>query len=181
MINKAEIEKVVTPEAELAKGALAIVKASGFVVKNDEHAARLGKLLQDTKRRWNTLEEFRKSITGPMVDAQRNANAFFKRGQEPLAELERALKGALGTYEARKEEDRRAAMKAQAIVPAPAAPVAGVTHRTKRSWRIVNEEKVPRQFCSPDRAKIEAHFRNGGLEAIPGVEFFDEIVTAVRT
>lgn len=181
MINETEIERHTAPERSLAEAALQVVKAPGWVIQSDAQAEQIGEMLKDVKRRWKALEDVRKSITGPLVNAQRNANAFFARGLDPLAELERALKTALGVYEAKKEAARLEAIKTAAIVPAPAPKLNGITTRTVRRWRIKDPDKVPRQFCSPDADKINEHVRNGGIEAIPGVEFYDDTITAVRT
>lgn len=181
MLNEAAIEKHVEPQRSDAEALLAVLRAPGWAIVDNAHAERMGALLVEVKRRYKTLDAFKKEIVGPFQNAVRNANASFARGLDPLLEIERAIKVALGVYEARIAAERKAAIQVAEVPPPPVAKLAGVTTRTVRRWRITDAERVPKQFCSPDPKKIDEHLRNGGIAAIPGVEFYDETITAVKT
>jgi hypothetical protein len=181
MIDAQKIQADVAPHAEFAKVGLSVVAAPDWTIATDEQYAAIGAALVEVKRRWKLLDEARKTITGPIRNAERNTNAFFAKALEPLSSLEMRLKRALGEYDLRKEAARMKALATASVVPPPSPEVKGVTTRVVRRWRVVNEDKVPRQFCSPDEKKVEAHLRAGGIEAIPGIEFYDETITTVRT
>lgn len=149
-----------------------------------EEACELARIV---KTRWSEIEEVRKSITSPLANAQRNANAFFRPALDRYAEIEAALKVEIGRYVAERERERVEAMQALAsgedvhgsrLMARPEAT--GVSVRTVRKWRVVDEDAVPRQFCSPDIRKISAFLDNGGIEAIKGIEFYEEQQTSVR-
>ncbi len=180
MTDTTAIDVRVEPERTLAAEILAIVKAPGWAIQTDAHAEQIGALLVATKQRYNVLADFKKEILGPFQNAIRNANAAFARGLDPLQELERALKVAINVFEAKREAERLEAMKRAEVVPPPPPKLAGITQRVERRFRIVDPDRVPKQFCSPDEAKIKEHLRNGGIEAIPGVEFYDEVIKVVR-
>lgn len=138
------------------------------------------------KTRWQEIEDVRKSITGPMVDAKRNADAFFKPALDRYAAAETKCKIAIGRYVEAQERAKKEAMLALSAgaplesLEVPTRPEAtGVTTRKVRRWRIVDEDRIARHFCSPDPKKIDAYLKDGGLESIPGVEFYDEIETRV--
>ncbi len=174
------IDVRVEPERSLALAVLEVVKAPGWGITSDAHAEQVGALLVAVKQKYNAIADFKKEVLGPFQNAIRNANAAFARGLDPLQEAERALKVGINVFEAKREAERLAAMRAAEPVPPPPPKLAGITQRVERRFRIVDAERVPKQFCSPDEAKIKEHLRNGGIEAIPGVEFYDEVIKVVR-
>lgn len=170
-------EAVVKELAEEAHSALAIVTQPGWMVTCDEQSATVGALLVQVKERIKRIEEVRKGLIAPMLEAQRRINAFFAQGSDPLKRLEAIMKGGLSSYVQAKEAERRAAMLVAAPVPPPAVDVPGVTYRISRSFRVTDADAVPRTYCSPDLAKIKA----AGTEEIPGVEFYEVQTPVVRT
>lgn len=181
MIDEKKIQAVVGPETEVASTALAIVKNPAWSIQTDEQYEMIGDRLTDVARRLKAIEEFRKSIVGPFVDAQRNANAKFKIATAPLEELERILRDARLRFARERDAKRLAAMQTAEVVPAPPPPARNISTRTERRFEIVDPDAVPHQFCSPDPEKIKAHMRDGGLQAIKGVRFYDHVVEVVRT
>jgi len=58
---------------------------------------------------------------------------------------------------------------------------AGVSARQAWKWRLVDENKVPREYLIIDEKKINSIVRAMGAKAnIPGIEVYPEIITAVR-
>lgn len=126
------------------------------------------------------IETARKSITGPLQDAMRATQALFRPVLDAYDEAEGAIKREIARYSRAAEESRVAAMVAARPVDAP--PVAGgISIRKVRRFRVSNPDAVPRQFCSPDEEKIKAHLDAGGIEAIAGVEFYDDEIVTVRS
>lgn len=136
-------------------------------------------LVRDVQAEWSRLDAIRKGWTGPLANVQRSINGAFKGPLEALAAAEQEVKGKIAAYHAQVESRRIAAMVAQAPAEAP-AEARGVNVRTVRKWRVTDAGRVPRQFCSPDPHLIQAHLDAGGLEAIPGVEWYDQDVVTVR-
>jgi hypothetical protein len=66
--------------------------------------------LKRVKAAQKKLEETRTSITGPMNEALKKVNAFFKKPAEALDTIERKIKGALGSFY---EEQQRKAREEQ--------------------------------------------------------------------
>jgi hypothetical protein len=67
------------------------------------------------------------------------------------------------------------------VAPATVQDVEGVSIRERWTFRIVDENKVPREYCSPDPVKIRGMVTaQRGLTKIPGVEVFQEAKAVVR-
>jgi hypothetical protein len=162
------------PSAEMTRQ-----MAPGVVVNSQASAEQVGEIIKAIKVDWNRADEMRKTWTGPLTDVVRSINAAFAPRQKALAESEQILKEKLAAYTQQVAIERVEAMRTGAPASAP-VEVQGVSIRTERRFRVVNEDAVPRQFCSPDPAKIAAHIAAGGLEAIVGVEFYDHQITSVR-
>jgi hypothetical protein len=172
--KEAELEAQTTALATFERA------AQSMRVHDAESHARAAEALKTVKARSKALDTERKSITGPILDAKRRVDALFARALEPLGRIEGALRGEIERYHLELAAARVQAVEARE--PVPSMPVAqGVSVRIVRKWRIVDPDRVPRAFCSPDPAKIETHFAGGGLEAIAGVEFYDDTISTVRT
>jgi hypothetical protein len=161
-------------------------EVSEVVISSPEAYAATCELARMLKTRWQEIEDVRTSITGPMVNAKRNADAFFKPALDRYAAAETRCKIAIGRYVEAQEKAKKNAMLALSAgapletLEVPTRPEAsGVTTRKVRKWRIVDEDRIARHFCSPDPKKIDAYLKDGGLEAIPGIEFFDDFETRV--
>lgn len=141
-----------------------------LVIASTEDYTLAGQVLQAVKAEWKAVEADRVAITGPMNAALKAANDHFRWPLETLKGLETSIKGKLATYTREAEEARVAAMVAATPVEAP--PVAkGISVRTVRKFRVVDEDAVPRHLCSPDLRKISALPTD---TAVPGVEWYDD-------
>lgn len=156
--------------------------ARSFLVRSHEEYERAGGVLRTVKGEWKRLDDLRKAWTGPLYNVQRSINGAFAGPLGALAEAEQALKTSMAAFDAAQEEARRAAVtETPGASPVPFMPEAeGVSVRVRRAFRIVDPDAVPRQFCSPDENLIKAHLAAGGVEAIKGVEFFDERIVSAR-
>lgn len=158
--------------------------AASFVVTTHAEFETAAEVLRTIKGEWKRLDELRKSWTGPLANVTRSINGAFAGPLGALAAAESDLKAKCAAFSERMHAARVEAVTVNAgeISPVPFMPEAqGVSIRTKRSFRVTDPEKVPRQFCSVDEMKIRAHLAAGGLEAIAGVEFFDEQIVSVRS
>lgn len=143
-----------------------------------EAATQLAKLI---KQRHAYLDNQRKVRVGPLTDVVRLLNADYRPPMAAYESFEARLKSLMAAYVQAQRALQVSAMVQQVAVPIPALEtVTGVRMTAKRRARIVDADKVPRQFCSPDIAKIQAHIDNGGLEAIAGIEFYDETSVVIH-
>jgi hypothetical protein len=181
IIARQQGEALTKKDTQQAEQTLALVQQ--FRVTDPTTFEFASKFLLSTKAEHTRIDAQRKQVTGPFTDALRNLQAFFRRPLDMLEKAEGHLKHEIARYN-REIEAQRAA-EASAGLPVLAAPplseVQGVTIVKTRAFEITDPEQVPRQFCSPDPKKIQAHLDGGGLEAIRGVKFFDrETVRASR-
>lgn len=195
-MSKAIVKADPTVEEEtkqLAAGNAEILQVVRSLTIEDEdghlHAAEV---LQAVKLRAKQLDEKRKGATSQLQNVIRTINAWFAPALSPLDEAEADLKKKIAAWHVLQQQQRVAAMQqlaaagvagqdAQATILVPAAPEAkGISVRTVRKWRVVDADLVGRQFCSPDPKKINDYLANGGLEAIRGIEFYDEQIVSAR-
>lgn len=160
-------------------------------VTNDDQLAFATQLLQELKQKQHLVEMERTKISGPLYRAHRAVNDLFRPATSALEQGEGILKGKIAEYLRSKEQANSAALAvaAAAATPelaqqaiatvAPVAPPAGVSVRKVWRFRVVNQDAVPRELCSPDPEKIREAFE-GGRREVPGVEFFQEDVVTAR-
>ena len=86
-------------------------------------------------------------------------------------------------------EAKKSGVEAPTVAPAPlpkqdtvARADTGAAAHTRKQWKgeIIDAEKIPREYCSPDMKKINEAIKMG-TRTIPGVKVFEEISTVLRT
>jgi hypothetical protein len=180
-------------------------KAVSAEITDDDGMAKATKFLSIIKSQYKQTDAMRQAFVRPLNEHVSNINAFFKEITRPLNEAEVFIKNKVLHYRKeqekirlkeeqrleairRKEQERlnRAAEKNKVEAPvlkAPAMPVAkkSVGKSTfKKVWafRVVNPQKVPRDYLVIDEWSIRQAIRSGVRE-IEGVEIFqDEIMTS---
>lgn len=142
-------------------------------------------LLRRVKGEAKRVEEKRDGFLRPAADFARSVRDFYRPVLEAYDHAEASLKGLLSAYAARVAQEREAAMLSAAPAAAPALPAAeGIRQRVKTKFRIVSEQAVPREFCSPDEKKIRSFLAtnpNGSIpypNGIPGVRVYQEVEIA---
>jgi hypothetical protein len=172
-LEDASAETVLVSATRARVEALSVADPQGF-----EAASSLVKLI---KQRAAYLDNARKARVGPLTDVVRLLNADYRPAIAAYEAFEATLKQRMGAYVQAQQQARVTAMLAAHAVPIPAVEtVTGIAVRAKRKWRVTDADKVPRQFCCPDPTKIQAHLDNGGLEAIAGIEFYEEAQVIVH-
>ncbi len=180
VLDESPIHAAVTAAASPARSIASLVPALQLASQDDLTFAT--GILQTIKKEWKAHDDQRKLFTGPALNFQRAVNALYSPVLTAYAQAETVLKSKIAQYQAQQEQVRTDAMVRMQPAPPPAELAGtGVAVRTKRRWRVTDPDKVPRQWCSPDPAKIQAHLDGGGLEAIAGIEFYDEQIVSVRT
>jgi len=169
-------------------------RVAGHVVTDDAGAAYAASMAKQARDVYRAKEEERKTITVPLLAAKNATDAMFKPTLEAIARIKRTFEQAIATYD-REREAARAAVLAQsaaeiAVGIVPTKPIPEPVHVDKTSVRhvwepeIVDADLVPREYCSPDVAKIKAAIWYADThrppQDIPGVRFVQKSIVVVR-
>lgn len=164
-----EVQAELVTEADRTKQFMSLLQ-SFQIISHDTHV-QAGALVQNVKAKWAELEVKRTSITQPINEALRAVNALFSPVQGPLKQAEVILKSKIAAYTLEQHQLQERAMQAAAAAIqagqmaaatqhvatlAPAVPLQGISVKPKWAYEIIDADAVPRQFCSPDHAKIMA-------------------------
>jgi len=178
------------------------------VIENDEDKQDVAELLVNLKRRHNRVEGLRKEFTKPLLDHKRAIDKRFKDELKPLEKMIDKVKGVIGSYqrkkeeEARKEEERlrkqkekkneKREEKGQELDLTTAPEVAKPDNQTEtedggktvvnKRWTydIEDESEIPREYLKVDKGSIRKAVREGKRE-IAGVKIYQEESVSVYT
>jgi hypothetical protein len=166
---------------------LMVSKADKLVlVKTDDDVVKATEFLVQVKSKIDSLEEERQSYTKPINESLRRLNARFKELTEPLKKAEKAVKEAILSYRAIREEER---LKEQArlqkkngnkdialtdALPDIVESKSGES-RTSKRWvfEIVDEKKIPREYLKVDEVKVTDAISKGERK-IAGLKIFQK-------
>lgn len=191
-----------------------VTQAQALVIRNPTEYEGAAGILKNIKGASNRIEEERKKLKAPILEAGRAIDKFFGDPLTALETAEKTIKQKLVIYSneqerlqreeqaradarARKDQEELAAKarKAQeegkleraavleeraASVVAPIidrtpAKVAGVSYREVWKFRIIDEAKVPRQYCDVSESKLRKVVQALKADAqIEGVEVYME-------
>jgi len=164
---------------------------------------------RDTKAKanaaWKAIVAQEKSFTDRLDNTERKikmAVLEFDREQERVRQAEQRRLQAAADEAARRErerlekqaaklktpEKREAVLEQAAMVAAPAIQVAPAVQKTtgvstRKTWkaRVVDVEKVPREFMVVNQQALDAYARaTKGAVAVAGVEFVEEETMSIR-
>jgi hypothetical protein len=193
--------------ATAATEAAALVPAELAPIASDEDAggyAETAKALKEVVGTTGSIEKARKQEKDQILKDGRTVDAFFAGlADAPKKALDRVL-GEINRYQrAKLEAERKAAAEREAAErkaaalfdeapPPPVAPIAvkevarvmsfsGVKATASTKWvhRVIDPEKVPRQYLMVNEAAIKAAIA-GGMRSIDGVEIYEDVRTAIR-
>lgn len=147
-------------------------------------------LLGEVKKLSSRIEQKRKEIIEEPSDFIKSVNNFCKNFSSLLNEIESVLKTKISEYRKKEEILRAKAQKeltekyGQLILLGNGNILRGengttVHTRKKMSFKIIDESLIPREYLSPDSKKINNAIKLGIWE-IPGIEVYEEEITAVR-
>jgi hypothetical protein len=181
-------------------------KAMKVKVKDEDDAVFAAETIVMAKRLTNILNQERTALVAPLNEEVSRINKMFKPFLDKIASVREAMENALRKYRQqqqiaaeeaerkrqellRKEEEARAqgkkvktkALPDKLLTLPPEKQVAGntgmVTTRKVVKWRLVDMEKVPREYLTLDTVKINALARQASPDKLPqidGLEFFIE-------
>lgn len=151
---------------------------------------------QETKARWEAIDTRRMTLTAPIRAEEKRVNDLFRPALRAYSDVEIHLKNECIGFDMRQRAAQQAAVAETAalvqagqlpLVPIPVTVAAqGSSIRYDWKWTITDPDLVPRQFCSPDDAKIAAS-RDWSIynaqyppPKIDGVVFYQEGSMTVR-
>ena len=181
-----------------------MVLDGGFRVEDDESNKQASGLLVEVARRAKQVEALRVEAVGPMTKEVRRINAAFKACSDALDAVTARLKALTGEWALRKRQEqqrllqeaqaaaeaqrvtdpdhvdlKRAAELVEAAKHAAPARLDGIGMRDVWRIEVTDPDLVPRDFCSPDLAKLKAAV-DGGARSIPGVRVVAEVQIIAR-
>lgn len=140
-----------------------------------------------------SLEKERTDVVGPLNQAVKTINGWFKPVRDTYESIERAGKDRLKTAMLAAEQAQDAALariqasggtgSAETLVLAHATPElpAGVSTRDRWTFTVTNSDLVPREYWMLDMTKIGQDVRSQGAEcSIPGIRIERDLSVSVR-
>lgn len=178
----------------------ALAAAEALTIKTEKDAEQATDILSKIKTVGKMIKERKEAITKPLSEALNSARDLFKPIEQNHAEAERIIKGKLLNWqeaEARRieketvkvvdkmESGKMTTEKAVAkiedigeVKTKVTGKVGQISTREVPKYYVVNEEIIPREFCSPDMAKIKKAL-DAGI-SVPGAEKRYEKVISAR-
>jgi len=176
-------------EVQARKDAIRLGKvAACTVVQSMEDEASAYEHLKDIKTILKTIENKRTEITKPINASLKSVNKMFKELKKPFESADFIIRGKILEYRREQEEiaekERQRREKIQAAHEAKGhqtndlveveKDVAEETVTVKRwTFRIVNIDKVPRNYFEFSSAAVRKAIRDGERN-IPGLEIYQE-------
>lgn len=192
MVQKAQAHEV--KDDSTVKAAVTIAGEAKELSKKIE--AQRKEIIEEPGKFVKTVNAFCKEFTNKLGKIE--SSLKFKIGQyQHKVELERRKQEETirkANEELQKKLDaeaKKSGVEAPKVTPMPLPKQEGTVARSsetgaaahiRKQWKaeIVDPEKVPREFCSPDMKKISEAIKMG-IREIEGVRIFEDISTVLRT
>lgn len=178
----------------------ALAAAEALTIKTEKDAESATDILSKIKTVGKMIKERKEQITKPLSEALNSARDLFKPIEQNHAEAERIIKSKLLNWqeaerkriekdtakvvdkmESGKMSTEKAVAKIEDIGEVQTkvtGKVGQISTREVPKYKVTNEEIVPREFCSPDMAKIKKAL-DAGIQ-VPGAEKYYEKVISAR-
>lgn len=183
-----------------------IVAAKVLIISSDRDLDQAAELLKGAKRIFRALEEKRKDLKAPILEAGRRVDQMFEPILGPLKQVEIVIKAAIGKFELAREAEAarrqreaeelaRARLAAaatelgadpsevvQTVVVAPSfatPPPLGISTRDRWVYDVVQLAAVPSQFVQVNDVAVRQAIADGVRE-IPGLSIRAEKTVVVR-
>lgn len=168
--------------------------AADYTITTPEDVSKGEETLRQIKVAETAITARKEEITRPLMKALASARDLFKPFELTLGDAKKVIKAKILAYtteaeeKARLEEERinkrveKGTMKAETALGKLEDldnKKVKTNTRTLVKVRIVDEASVPREWCTPDLARItEAVLRQGAV--IPGVERYEEKILVTK-
>lgn len=170
--------------------------ASGIEVLTEETALKASDYVKGINDKLKKIEEKRLSFTKPLNESLNAINATFKELSAPLNEVKTVVTNKIMAWRrteqerVAKEEARRRAIqeahakqghevKAPVVMEKPKATIGNVQVRKIWKYKIEDFSKIPDSYKTLDTNMVNIAIR-GGLKEIPGLNIYQEEISAIR-
>ena len=164
-------------------------------IKTSEDYTKGGDIRKIVKMKIKKIEDKRKEYTQPLDESKKRIMADFQALTAPLEDFVKKLEGNMLAFyreeqkrlDAEQKKIEAKAMKeakkegiSEVRVPivndinTQRGDVATTTVKKIWSWKLVDINKVPREWLCIDAAKIGSAVRHGGIRQIDGIEIYQE-------
>lgn len=177
----ADLEAQLAPGRQEAEQALQVIQKMNLSTQPNRD--RAGLVLKQIRERIAAIEEQRKHLTAPLLEAKRRIDSLHNVNKDYWQACNAALSERLlaATQEAEAEQRAALALVSEAggnvdhsvLAVAHATPKTpeGLQERVSKDYRVVNEMAVPDEYWCLDHAKIKAAVK--AEISVPGVEVFE--------
>jgi hypothetical protein len=161
-----------------------------MVISDQDQLTEENLLLKDLKAELKAIQEMKESATKPLNESLNTIRSWFRPLEDLGSQAEQYVKGKIAAFILAERVKAEEATKLQLVAAdnadyetltalvevAPVAPVAkGTSVREVWVARVLDADKVPREYCLVDEKRIQAIARacksEGALPKIPGVVF----------
>jgi uncharacterized phage infection (PIP) family protein YhgE len=194
-LTEQEFDKRLAKVTAESKDALELLRR--FTIQTPDQYQSAAEQVAVFKAEFDGIEKDRRELTDPLNQVVKKLNAKAKPATTFLETAIKLLKQAMAQWQFAEEERQRKALaeaqaKAQAgdiagatlalaHVESQTPKVAGTSVRSDWDFKITNPDLIPREFLTPDEAKIRAYVKAAKRpDAIPGVEAFETKIISTR-
>lgn len=175
MQNTIEIAPINTKEAKVAEeeSALMLVKANTLTISTQENYENAAEVLKSIKNKYKDFETKRKSITSPLLQAQKAVMELFRRPLSMLQEAEKLIKKGMITYTDVQENirlEQEAKLRRQAEAE-EAKKKKALEERAKKAEEKGDAEKAEELREQKEQVAVEAPVLAQRTEAPKGVSY----------
>lgn len=193
--GKMEIATFITTSQSDAEAGLSLI--AELTIKTPAEREFAANALKEFATRHDTADAKRKAWVGPLKAVTADIDATFRPLLQVYKRGEAILKDKIGRYDVAQAQARRTALEAAAKASAAgheaqaakaiakaeayvAAPTPGNTSTLYWTGEVLDAALVPREYCTPDLAMLEAVTKALGADPkIPGWRAFE--AAAVKT
>jgi vacuolar-type H+-ATPase subunit I/STV1 len=166
-------------------------EATDLLKKVEAERVRLVKPANEYTKAVNaTARKMSEKLKDAVEGAKHRIGQFRHRQELERRKAEEAIKKASEKLQKELDEEaKKSGVEAPTVTPAPlpkkrkvAVSETGATAHTRKVWKykVIDEGKVPRQYCTPDGKKINAAIK-GGMREIEGLEIWEDVTTVLKT
>jgi hypothetical protein len=185
--EKTEIVKTdqkIAEEAE-TKARNVITRLEAIVIHNQASMDRASKLTKAVKDEFKKLDGIRTTATKPLLESKRTIDSWFKPSLDIYKQAEILLKNKISTFIKSQEKaqdkalasgDHEAAATSAQVTTSP-----GVSAVSKWTYKIEDEEKIPRDYLEPNHTLLRKTAEAlKGKAKVPGICFYEDKEMRVR-
>lgn len=149
--------------------------ATDFEIESRETASQALTLSLQARKMRQALDKKRGEVVRPAYQFQKNVNAYAKKFEIQLQEIEDALSEKIREWFKGQKGDNLSDLMNQKIE----VPDGSVSQKMHWVFEIESPSEVPDKYLSVDPKKVEAAVK-AGVREIPGIKIYETIQIAMK-